>query len=60
MQHAEHDKRAGASGIGPGYALTFAARDIQGKQHAVIAGIHPLPTHNNLSVMLVMKFADNL
>jgi len=45
--------------IGPVYALTFAAGDIQGKQHAVIAGIYPLPTHQIPSAMLLLKFAGN-
>jgi len=46
-------------GARSGYAITFIAGDIQGKQHAVIAGIRPLPTHHNPSAMLLLDFADN-
>jgi len=46
-------------GARSGYAITFIAGDIQGKQHAVIAGSRPIPAHNNRSVMLLIKVADN-
>ena len=48
LQRAEHDKRSAAGGAGTGYALTFAAGDIQGKQHAVIAGSPPFPPFRTL------------
>ena len=44
VQRAEHDKRSAAGGARAGYAITFIAGDIQGKQHTLIAGIRPLPT----------------
>ena len=34
MQRAEHDKISAAGGTWTGYALTFAARDIQDEQQS--------------------------
>jgi len=59
VQRAEHDKRSAASGAGAGYAITFISGDIQGKQHAVIAGIRPLPTHHNPSSRFLLSFAGS-